>query len=141
MDELHLIGSQDLHLICRLEDKYLPSVPLLHIVVPRDYPRTAPFCDSQQPDYGITKKEFVVVVAFALIFLSLSLFYLCVDVSGFTRSVLQGLSDRLRNLPQRFTVSQILNCWEIAVRHACQPSNNAPSCNRDVSALTVALGV
>ena len=77
LDELHLIGSQDLHLICRLEDKYLPSVPLLHIVVPRDYPRTAPFCDSQQPDYGITKKEFVIVVAFALIFLSLSLLFMC----------------------------------------------------------------
>ncbi|XP_046447661.1 mediator of RNA polymerase II transcription subunit 15-like [Daphnia pulex] len=116
LDQLHLFGSQDLHLICRLEDKYLPSVPSLRIVVPRDYPRTAPFCDSRQPDY---------------------------DVSGFTRTVLQGLSDRLRHMPHRFTVSQILNCWEMALRHACKPSNssNDHASNRDVSALTVALGV
>jgi hypothetical protein len=56
LDQLHLFGSQDLHLICRLEDKYLPSVPSLRIVVPRDYPRTAPFCDSRQPDYGTTEE-------------------------------------------------------------------------------------
>ncbi len=53
LDQLHLIGSQDLHLVCRLEDKYLPSVPALRVIVPRDYPRTAPFCDSQQQDYGM----------------------------------------------------------------------------------------
>lgn len=52
LDQLHLIGSQDLHLVCRLEDKFLPSVPPLRVIVPRDYPRTAPFCDSQQTDYG-----------------------------------------------------------------------------------------
>jgi mediator of RNA polymerase II transcription subunit 15 len=143
LDELHLIGSQDLHLICRLEDKYLPSVPSLHIVVPRDYPRTAPFCDSQQPDYGKRRSccRVVVVLFFFFFFARIFHFYLCVslDVSCFTRSVLQGLSDRLRHMPQRFTVSQILNCWEMAVRHACKPSNNAS--NRDVSALTAALGV
>ncbi|KAK4025394.1 hypothetical protein OUZ56_014467 [Daphnia magna] len=113
MDQMHLMGSQELHLICRLEDKYLPSVPALRIVVPRDYPRMAPFCDSQQPDY---------------------------DVSSFTRAVLQGLSDRLRHMPHRYTVSQILNCWEMALRHACKPTSNNAN-NRDVNSLTVALGV
>jgi mediator of RNA polymerase II transcription subunit 15 len=139
LDQLHLFGSQDLHLICRLEDKYLPSVPSLRIVVPRDYPRTAPFCDSRQPDYG-NREEVVVVVASRVAFVH---FYFNVDVSGFTRTVLQGLSDRLRHMPHRFTVSQILNCWEMALRHACKPSANSNdnASNRDVSALTVALGV
>lgn len=60
------------------------------------------------------------------------------DVSPFTRTVLQGLNDRLRHMPHRYTVSQILNCWEMALRHACKPNHN-PS--KEVSALTVALGV
>jgi hypothetical protein len=107
--------------------------------VPRDYPRTAPFCDSRQPDYG-NREEVVVVVASRVAFVH---FYFNVDVSGFTRTVLQGLSDRLRHMPHRFTVSQILNCWEMALRHACKPSNssNDNASNRDISALTVALGV
>ena len=65
------------------------------------------------------------------------MFFFCIlDVSAFTRAVLQGLSDRLRHMPHRYTVSQILNCWEMSLRHACKPN-----ANREVNALTVALGV
>lgn len=139
---MHLMGSHELHLICRLEDKYLPSVPALRIVVPRDYPRMAPFCDSQQPDYGKERKQktqkkktwqYAVMI-------KIPLFYVFSDVSSFTRAVLQGLSDRLRHMPHRYTVSQILNCWEMALRHACKPTSNNAN-NRDVNSLTVALGV
>jgi len=60
-------------------------------------------------------------------------FYL--DVSEFTRDILQGLLDRLRHMPQRYSVSQILNCWEMAVRHACRPNFK-----RETNAMAVSLG-
>ena len=52
LDQLHLAGSLDLQLTCRLEDPYLPSVPALRITVPQDYPRTAPLCSAHQHVYG-----------------------------------------------------------------------------------------
>jgi len=108
LDQLHLIGSLDLQLVCKLEDPCLPSVPPLQITVPQDYPRTAPLCPPQQHLY---------------------------DVSEFTRDILQGLLDRLRHMPQRYSVSQILNCWEMAVRHACRPNFK-----RETNAMAVSLG-
>jgi len=108
LDQLHLIGSLDLQLVCKLEDPYLPSVPPLQITVPQDYPRTAPLCSSQQHLY---------------------------DVSQFTRDILQGLLDRLRHMPQRYSVSQILYCWEMAVRHACRPNFK-----REINSMAISLG-
>ena len=58
-----------------------------------------------------------------------------VDVSPFTRDILQGLLDRLRYMPQRYSIGQILNCWEMAVRHACRPKSK-----RELNAMTVSLG-
>lgn len=108
LDQLYLAGSLDLQLVCKLEDVNLPSVPPLHITVPQDYPQTAPLCSSQQDLY---------------------------DVSPFTRDILQGLLDRLHYMPQRYSIGQILNCWEMAVRHACRPKSK-----RELNAMTVSLG-
>ena len=44
------------------------------------------------------------------------------DISSFTRAVLHGLRNRLRHLPPRHSISQVLNCWESSLRHACSPA-------------------
>lgn len=135
LHQLHLTGSLDLQLTCRLEDKYLTSVPPLHILVPRDYPRTAPRCEgSQQSDYGIMSLFTVLQTICQLTPISLR-----ADVSPFTRTVLQSLLDRLRHMPPRYSISQILNCWEMALRHACRP----PGANKltNPSSMTLALGI
>jgi hypothetical protein len=48
----HLSGSMDLHLKCIMDDTGLPDVPPLKIVVPHDYPRTSPVCQTEQQEYG-----------------------------------------------------------------------------------------
>ena len=52
LDPLHLAGSLNVALVCRLDDPCLPSVPPLSVVVPHDYPRTPPTCPADQHQYG-----------------------------------------------------------------------------------------
>lgn len=52
LDPLHLIGSLDVQLICKMDDKNLPSVPPLRIVVPHNYPQSPPVCPDEQREYG-----------------------------------------------------------------------------------------
>ncbi|KAH9518627.1 mediator complex subunit Med15 [Bulinus truncatus] len=55
VDPRHHPGSESHHLVCKLEDVSLPSVPPLHVSIPRTYPKSSPRCDpSSCPGYGHT---------------------------------------------------------------------------------------
>lgn len=53
----------------------------------------------------------------------------------FLLAVQAALDARMKKLPVRFSVSQLLHTWEMAVRQASAPSNAQPS------ATTVLLGL
>ncbi len=52
LDDQYHNGSKTVHLICRLEDKHLPSVPPLEITVPENYPESSPICSPPQEQYS-----------------------------------------------------------------------------------------
>ncbi len=86
---------QPRQLLCWLEADTLPSVPPITVKIPSDYPERPPVCDAQlAEDYHTTP---------------------------FLKSVQAALSSRLGKMPPRFTLSQLLNAWEMSVRSACSP--------------------
>ncbi|XP_022918876.2 mediator of RNA polymerase II transcription subunit 15 isoform X1 [Onthophagus taurus] len=87
-------GSKTIQLICWLDDKYLPCVPPISLTVPEDYPVTSPKCHMAAHEYNAT--EFLSVV----------------------QSVLLA---RIKKLPKHFSVSQLLDTWEMSVRQASAP--------------------
>ncbi|XP_021366376.1 mediator of RNA polymerase II transcription subunit 15-like, partial [Mizuhopecten yessoensis] len=44
-------GSKDIHLLCRLDDKNLPSIPPISVKVPGTYPNNSPECDTTAVEY------------------------------------------------------------------------------------------
>lgn len=101
-------GSTAIHLVCQLDDKKLPCVPPITITVPHDYPDKPPTCQAAAREYESTP---------------------------FLRLVQQALSARLSKLPQQFSVSQLLDTWEMSVRQACSPRQT------QVSPLLIAMGL
>ncbi len=88
--------STAIDLICCLEDKDLPAVPHLRVSIPPNYPDFPPAVDLDNPDFLTTP---------------------------FLLEVIEALSSRLNRMPLKFTLSQLLNAWEMAVRSACPPSH------------------
>jgi len=90
-------------LVCQLDDKDLPAVPHINVVIPRNYPVSPPICSLTTPDYLSTP---------------------------FLQRVCDSLIARLDKLPSHHTLSQLLTAWELAVRAACSPGalpvNNPP---------------
>lgn len=89
-------GSKSIQLICWLDDKQLPCVPPISLTVPEDYPKSAPSCHMATHEYNATQ------------FLS------CVQAA---------LLARIKKLPKYFSVSQLLDTWEMSVRQASGPMN------------------
>ncbi|XP_055863117.1 mediator of RNA polymerase II transcription subunit 15-like isoform X3 [Biomphalaria glabrata] len=97
VDPRHHPGSESHHLVCKLEDINLPSVPPLMVTIPKTYPKSSPRCDPTGcPGY---------------------------DATEFLQNVQQNLSVHLSNMPNRFCLTQLLSSWELSVRKACDPVN------------------
>lgn len=100
LDSAQQYGSKSVRLICWLDDKYLPCVPPISISIPDDYPKHPPRCILSQHEYKAT---------------------------DFLMAVHKALSLRIRKLPSRFTLSQLLDTWEMSVRQASAPVIKQPS--------------
>lgn len=107
MDPAQQTGSKCIQLICWLDDRHLPCVPPVSVTVPADYPLTPPRCVMAPHEYATT--------------------FLC--------AVQKALNARITKLPRRFSVSQLLDTWEMSVRQASAPSQIP------VTASTVLMGL
>ncbi|KAK1133593.1 hypothetical protein K0M31_011395 [Melipona bicolor] len=94
LDPAQQTGSKCIQLICWLDDRHLPCVPPVSVTVPADYPLTPPRCVMAPHEYATT--------------------FLC--------AVQKALNARITKLPRRFSVSQLLDTWEMSVRQASAPS-------------------
>ncbi|GLV41804.1 Mediator complex subunit 15 [Carabus blaptoides fortunei] len=108
MSPLKQPGSRSVQLMCHLDDKHLPCVPPVSLTIPEDYPKNSPVCYMSPHDY---------------------------DATNFLRDVKKALLSRIENLPQHFSVSQLLATWEMSIRQACAPVHIP------VSATTVLMGL
>ena len=88
-----LLPNDSIQLQCHLEDPYLPSVPPICVTLCPNYP-----LDSS-PDLHDNAEEY--------------------EKSHFLRSVRQALESRVKKLPARHTLTQLLTAWEMGVRSAC----------------------
>lgn len=100
LDNTQQFGSKSIRLICWLDDKHLPCVPPISISIPEDYPKHPPRCILSQQEYMAT---------------------------DFLMAVHKALSLRIRKLPSKFSLSQLLDTWEMSVRQASAPIIKAPS--------------
>ncbi|XP_067136808.1 mediator of RNA polymerase II transcription subunit 15-like isoform X2 [Centruroides vittatus] len=94
LDPVQHQGSRTVHLICQLDDKNLPCVPPITIAVPENYPEKPPHCNT-------TKEEY--------------------DSTPFLQCIQKVLSSQLSNMPGKFSVTSLLDAWEMSVRQACSP--------------------
>lgn len=102
-------GSKILKLICYLNDSYLPCVPPLYVEIPEDYPVSSPSCTLLEHEMNATQ---------------------------FLESIQQIFSARMLKMPSLYSLSHILDTWEMSIRQACSPNTNL-----NVSTTSVALGV
>ncbi|XP_069697565.1 mediator of RNA polymerase II transcription subunit 15 isoform X2 [Periplaneta americana] len=108
LDPTQQPGSRSVQLLCWLDDRHLPCVPPVSLSVPEDYPRTPPRCHMAPHEHSSTQ---------------------------FLSAVQKALASRIRKLPSRFSVSQLLDTWEMSVRQASAPTQTP------VSAATVLMGL
>lgn len=104
-------GSKILKLICYLvDDPYLPCIPPLYVSISEDYPSVPPSCSLLEHEMNATQ---------------------------FLESIQKIFSSRMLKMPPLYSLSHVLDTWEMSVRQACSPYNNPSS----ISATGVALGV
>ncbi|PNF30136.1 hypothetical protein B7P43_G01265 [Cryptotermes secundus] len=108
LDPTQQPGSRSVQLLCWLDDRHLPCVPPVSLSVPEDYPHSPPRCHMAPHEHSSTQ-------------------FLC--------AVQKALASRIRKLPSRFSVSQLLDTWEMSVRQASAPTQTP------VSAATVLMGL
>lgn len=113
-------GTKLIKLVCCLDSQHLPCVPPVSVVIPGelyevgnsccskfnsnwnfvsdDYPFSAPSCKLIEQEYNATP---------------------------FLISVQGALIARISKLPKLFSLSHLLDTWEMSVRQACSPALNA----------------
>ncbi|XP_068216486.1 mediator of RNA polymerase II transcription subunit 15-like [Palaemon carinicauda] len=87
-------GSDDLTLICQLDDPSLPCVPPITLTIPSAYPMKTPRCDLLPVDY---------------------------ETTDFLKNIRESMLVRLKNMPPHCSVTMMLHSWEMSVRQACAP--------------------
>uniref|UniRef100_A0A8C6DBC2 Mediator of RNA polymerase II transcription subunit 15 n=1 Tax=Moschus moschiferus TaxID=68415 RepID=A0A8C6DBC2_MOSMO len=92
LDPSHCSNNGTVHLICKLDDKDLPSVPPLELSVPADYPAQSPLWINRQWQY---------------------------DANPFLQSVCRCMASRLLQLPDKHSVTALLHTWAQSVHQAC----------------------
>ncbi|XP_058453733.1 mediator of RNA polymerase II transcription subunit 15 [Malaya genurostris] len=102
LDQCAVSGTKTIKLICQLDDKHLPYVPPVAVTIPEDYPFTSPSCTLIEQEYNAT---------------------------AFLIQVQKSFLARICKLPEMFSLSHLLDTWEMSVRQACSPNPNlvAPS--------------
>uniref|UniRef100_H3CLX6 Mediator of RNA polymerase II transcription subunit 15 n=1 Tax=Tetraodon nigroviridis TaxID=99883 RepID=H3CLX6_TETNG len=81
------------HLICKLDDKNLPSVPPLQLRIPADYPEQSPCWDDHGDQYGS---------------------------NSFLQKVHRTMTSKLLQLPDKHSLTELLNTWAQSVQQACR---------------------
>ncbi|GIY89896.1 mediator of RNA polymerase II transcription subunit 15 [Caerostris darwini] len=92
LDPVQHFGSKTVNLICQLDDKNLPCVPAISITVPENYPEVPPQCYTTKDEYEST---------------------------SILQKIQQILSTRLSTMPQKYSITCLLDTWEMSVRQAC----------------------
>ncbi|XP_059974060.1 mediator of RNA polymerase II transcription subunit 15 isoform X3 [Mesoplodon densirostris] len=92
LDPSHCSNNGTVHLICKLDDKDLPSVPPLELSVPADYPAQSPLWIDRHWQY---------------------------DANPFLQSVHRCMTSRLLQLPDKHSVTALLNTWAQSIHQAC----------------------
>lgn len=102
LDQCAIGGTKAIKLICWLDDKHLPCVPPIAVTIPEDYPFTSPICSLIEQEYNATQ---------------------------FLIQVQKSFLARICKLPEMFSLSHLLDTWEMSVRQACSPDPSlvAPS--------------
>ncbi|XP_029720029.1 mediator of RNA polymerase II transcription subunit 15 [Aedes albopictus] len=102
LDPCAIGDTKTIKLICWLDDKHLPCVPPIAVTIPEEYPFTSPSCSLIEQEYNATP---------------------------FLIQVQKSLVARICKLPEMFSLSHLLDTWEMSVRQACSPnpSRVAPS--------------
>ncbi|XP_011874018.1 PREDICTED: mediator of RNA polymerase II transcription subunit 15 [Vollenhovia emeryi] len=108
LDAAQQSGSKCIQLVCWLDDRHLPCVPPISVTVPADYPSTPPRCVMAPHEY---------------------------DTTTFLCAVQKALNARIAKLPRRFSLSQLLDTWEMSVRQASAPKE------KSITASTVLMGL
>lgn len=90
-------GSDELTLICQLDDPNLPCVPPITLTVPAKYPEKPPRCDLLAVDY---------------------------ETTDFLKSIRESMLVRLQNMPPHCSLTMMLHSWEMSVRQACSPKSS-----------------
>ncbi|RVE70095.1 hypothetical protein OJAV_G00084220 [Oryzias javanicus] len=92
LDPSFCSNNGTVHLLCKLDDKNLPSVPPLQLSIPADYPDQSPFWSDDGEQYG---------------------------ANSFLQSVHQNMTSKLLQLPDKHSVTELLHTWAQSVRQAC----------------------
>lgn len=102
LDQCAIGDTKTIKLICWLDDKHLPCVPPIAVTIPDDYPFTSPSCTLIEQEYNATP---------------------------FLIQVQKAFLARICKLPEMFSLSHLLDTWEMSVRQACSPNPSlvAPS--------------
>jgi len=95
LDPSSQLGTKIIKLVCCLDDKHLPCVPPVSVVIPENYPLNAPSCNLNEQEYNATP---------------------------FLISIQNALVARISKLPKQFSLSHLLDTWEMSVRQACSPA-------------------
>lgn len=92
LDPSHCSNNGTVHLICKLDDKSLPSVPPLQLSVPADYP-------DQSPQWTDDSQQY--------------------EANPFLQLVHRAMTSKLLQLPDKHSVTALLNTWAQSVKQAC----------------------
>ncbi|XP_061458950.1 mediator of RNA polymerase II transcription subunit 15 isoform X2 [Rhineura floridana] len=92
LDPSHCSNNGTVHLICKLDDKNLPNVPPLQLSVPADYPDQSPLWIDNPQQY---------------------------EANPFLQSVYRYMMSKLLQLPDKHSVTALLNTWAQSIRQAC----------------------
>uniref|UniRef100_W5MHH6 Mediator of RNA polymerase II transcription subunit 15 n=1 Tax=Lepisosteus oculatus TaxID=7918 RepID=W5MHH6_LEPOC len=92
LDPSHCSNNGTVHLICKLDDKHLPSVPPLQLSIPADYP-------EQSPQWADDAQQY--------------------DANPFLQTVHRNMTSKLLQLPDKHSVTALLNTWAQSVKQAC----------------------
>jgi len=86
-------ASNDLRLLCTLDDVKLPSVPAISVAVPYDYPASSPAWDTDKSGR--------------------------LETTPFLKEAKKNFSDRLVKMSDLHSLSSLLDTWEMSVRSTC----------------------
>ncbi|KAK1156376.1 mediator of RNA polymerase II transcription subunit 15-like isoform X4 [Acipenser oxyrinchus oxyrinchus] len=92
LDPSHCSNNGTVHLICKLDDKNLPSVPPLQLSIPADYPEQSPQWSDDAQHYGS---------------------------KSLLQTVHRNMTSKLLQLPDKHSVTALLSTWAQSVRQAC----------------------